>query len=1696
MAQTGRTFRIFVSSTFDDLKAERNALQHKVFPKLRKLCMQYGCRFQAIDLRWGVREEASRDQLAMKICLEELKRCQKVTPRPNFIVLLGDRYGWRPLPYEIPASEFEEIERHITDVEEKRLLNTWYKRDDNAVPPVYCLQRRTGKSVIANGVKQSPLPVDYEDHAIWEKKVERPLRMALLNAANKIDCFVVPPRNDDSSLRPVNEGGMSQSSELAKGKQFLRSVIASETKQSPTIDRLKYTASATEQEIYHGALKVPDAKEHVFCFFRKITNLDKLAGDAPHTANARYFVDVDENNKPDTNTGKQLTALKGTLSSSLAGNVHNYEAEWTGNGVTTSHIDKLCDDVYDALSRIILKELKEIEKLKEDQLKMEIDLHKGFGEERAKYFVGRVEVLKTIEDYIKGEKKHPMVMYGESGSGKTALMAEAVKSAGFGVRSAERRVISRFIGATPESSVGRSLLESLCKQIYRDFQFEEQKQQRLDDIKSGGEEGQKERQKIEEEYGIPSDFQRLSMKFQELLVKIPAERKLVLFLDALDQLSDADNARSLSWLPTQLPDNVKIIVSTLPGECLSALEKRLMPKSPSESPSFRRSESSITDHSEPPSSSHLESPSRHAEPSSAHAEPPSCHSAPPSCHSELPPCHSERSEESPNQIQKKPGGTFPPIIKLEPMPLEEGQILLDRWLDDKKVKRTLQPRQRSEVLNKFRQNGMPLYLKLAFDEARRWKSYTEDIELGMDIPGIIRTLFARLSSDNNHGGMLVTRSLGYLAAAKNGISEDEMLDVLSLDKDVFNDFRERARHEPPEDRLPIAVWSRLYFDLEPYLTERSADKTTLMTFYHRQLERFVSDELLKGEEKKKRHKGLAQYFEKEPLLIESDGKKHPHIRKVSELPYQQMCGEAWDDVEKTLCSLDFIEAKCTAGMTYELMKDYDVAMNEIPEGRAERETELEREREIQRYTREIVEYALKWSEARDLHTQDPVKYPMPAPDDIPLPKAIESVKPWTDKEIEADTQKIINNPTPLHKLKVFSQFVNGEAHNLIKYNSYPLFCIQQAYNSANAGPVYNAASKILENNTDAITILLKKPSLPPFNPHPGALRTLAGHTGSVDAVSLTPDGRRAVSGSWDETLRVWDVESGQCLRTLEGHTSLVTAVGLMPDGRRAVSGSWDKTLRVWDVESGQCLRTLKGHTDDVYAVSLMPDGRRAVSGSRDNMLRVWNLLTGKCLRILKGHTEWVRAVSLTPDGRRALSGSDDKKLRVWDVESGQCLRILKGHTEWVRAVSLTPGGCRAVSGSDDKTLRVWDVESGRCLRTLEGHTDCVLAVSLTSDGRRAVSGSRDNMLRVWNLLTGKCLRILKGHSSEIKAVDITPDSRRVVSGSEDRTLRVWNLQTGKCQYVLDGYSSWFKADFTTLANVILQRIMNGDRGLEKYLCGTQKGGMVLRVLLSHFSFCVNAVSITPDGSRAVSGSGDNMLRVWDLQTGKYLRILEGHIFGVVAVVITPDGCRAVSGSRDGTLRVWDIQTGKCLRILEGHSGSVYVVGITPDGHTAILGISDRDNTIRVWNLRTGEFIAIYSGNDPISSVSMVNKKGDIVIGTSTGLVIFARIMNPIQKSPVITATRLWLFDPGSKKGIWDDKITALCEWCGKCFVVSGEILDVIRSISRNARLSPDDSPCLKLPDEAFNDPRLLSACPHCHQPLKFNPFVVDNKERY
>jgi WD40 repeat protein len=325
-----------------------------------------------------------------------------------------------------------------------------------------------------------------------------------------------------------------------------------------------------------------------------------------------------------------------------------------------------------------------------------------------------------------------------------------------------------------------------------------------------------------------------------------------------------------------------------------------------------------------------------------------------------------------------------------------------------------------------------------------------------------------------------------------------------------------------------------------------------------------------------------------------------------------------------------------------------------------------------------------------------------------------------------------------------------------------------------------------------------------------------GHTGPIMGVALTGDGRRAVSGSSDNTVRVWDTESGQCLATLEGHTDEVNGVALTGDGRRAVSGSDDHTVRVWDTESGQCLATLEGHTASVFSVALTGDGRRAVSGSSDQTVRVWDTESGECLAMLEGHADRVRSVALTGDGRRAVSGSDDHTVRVWDTESGECLATLHGHTARVRSVVLTGDGRRAVSGSWDHTVRVWDTESGQCLATLQGHTNEVNSVALSGDGRRAVSGCSDNTVRVWDTESGQCLATLEGHTDEVNSVALTGDGRRAVSGSDDKTVRVWDTESGQCLATLEGHTDE-----------------------------------------------VNSVALTGDGRRAVSAAVNGVARIWD-----------------------------------------------------------------------------------------------------------------------------------------------------------------------------------------------------------------------------------------
>ena len=249
---------------------------------------------------------------------------------------------------------------------------------------------------------------------------------------------------------------------------------------------------------------------------------------------------------------------------------------------------------------------------------------------------------------------------------------------------------------------------------------------------------------------------------------------------------------------------------------------------------------------------------------------------------------------------------------------------------------------------------------------------------------------------------------------------------------------------------------------------------------------------------------------------------------------------------------------------------------------------------------------------------------------------------------------------------------------------------------------------------------------PPGGP---LLRSLAGHTANVVCVAPVPERPLAISGSWDETLKIWDLEKGIELSTLRGHTNCVTSVAVAPDGLWAISGSWDCTLKVWDLEKGTELSTLAGHTRGVNCVAVTPDGLRAVSGSDDETVRLWNLDNEVEETRLTGHTDRVTCVAVAPDGRCVVSGSRDGTLKVWNLDSRVEQSTLRGHKQGVNCVAVTPDGRHAVSGSEDDTVRVWCLEKGTEIATLSGHSGQVKGVSVSLDGCCAVSGSSDRTLR-------------------------------------------------------------------------------------------------------------------------------------------------------------------------------------------------------------------------------------------------------------------------------------------------------------------------------------------------------------------------------
>lgn len=798
-AGPSRTFRVFVSSTFEDFAVERNVLRTEVWPELRELCRQHHARFQAIDLRWGVSEQAALDQQTMNICLGEIQRCQQVTPRPDFLVLLGNRYGWRPPPPQVPEAEYTRLRDWLAehDVEGEQLVEDWYRLDRNADPAEYRLKRRTGA---------------FEDADAW-KGVEDRLAAALAAAAARLD-------------------GLTEDA------------------------RRRYLTSATAQEVARGALEVAEPDRAV-AFVRDIEG----AADPDRASAGRDAAYVDDDQAP-------LDQLKGDVRDRLDQVITGPTVAF-GDGAPVLDEGYLADfarGVREALAASIRQELEHPrstagEEVVTDPLEEEIRVHRRFAEERAAHFRGRDAEVAEITGYLHHDDPQPLVVHGEGGCGKSALLARVLSSAGDGPAS-DPLVVARFIGATPSSADGRALLISLCEELGR----------ATGDLTP-----------------VPSDVNDLVADFARRLESAGAARPVWVVVDSLDQLGGAAAvARSLTWVPRNLPAGVRMVLSTRAGVTLDPLRGRAR------------------------------------------------------------------------------------LLELGGLTREDGEALVKAWLGAAPPRRTLQDHQLAAVVDAFvASRGNPLYLRLATEEARRWESGDGEPPetLAVGVRELIRhNLLERLASEDNHGDVLVRTALGYLAASRGGLAEDELTDLLARDVPLYRHVLLGAYHVPedltdcaaehpdrpegqspaswvaelreqtragsgaaldelldsvvpagpdrprPGTELPVVLWSRLSFDLGPYLAERSSESGSLLSFYHRELQEVAAEEYVAGDAGLALHSRMADYFRE---LADPRGDRtwtagvRPDRRGLSELPHHLTCAHRWDDLAEVLTDFTFLEQKAT-----------------------------------------------------------------------------------------------------------------------------------------------------------------------------------------------------------------------------------------------------------------------------------------------------------------------------------------------------------------------------------------------------------------------------------------------------------------------------------------------------------------------------------------------------------------------------------------------------------------------------------------------------------------------------------------------------------------------------------------------------------------------------------------------------------------
>jgi WD40 repeat protein len=1674
---------VFISSTFNDMHAERDYLVKRVFPDLREWCEQRKLRLIDIDLRWGVTEADAASKRALKVCLQRINNC-----RPFFLCFLGQRHGWAPGKDEISHDTFqefpelkEELKNHpnasITELEIRHAIFrpfAWHDPDP----------KNTGRVVSYEPAK----------HSFFYLRDPGYLS-TLRNAPRQLLTIYTDDAGPDDETK--NEEAVRLASR--KALDHLRSEIQSTGKlpQPP----IQYSVNWRED------LETPELS---------------IPQDCPHTE--------ESNIKRWRRTWNRFAQL-GLLESEMAvpepkrSDANKYNAAFTKGRLTEFSSVESARGIFEKgtelaaiieydLQQAILIRYPERKKVQETgDLQRELDQQEEFIANSVEGFVERPGDFDALNQYVEGDSRELFVLTAPGGMGKSTLLGKWV---------AEYRkqdtAHARFIGQSDGSSSVYSLIRYLLREI------------------------KEVHKKLDAE--IPEDPNELRRSWPDLLNAVGHRAKTVIVIDALNQLESG--LSDLTWLSGPLPENIKMIVSFKVDDDLS-LQLNAQMKADSNvwhsevKPFADKDREKLVDKYLDQYWKDLDSQLLKALIESPGASNPLYLKV---VLSELRVfgAFANLSEKIQEDFGNTPVSAFDAILaRLESdpaysaiapkqaVPLLFGLLAHARhglstdeltgiFIQALKLPDSDHSRQQvSDTVQLFLRQVRPFlarrerrfdYFYESFKIAAQQRYMAKDDaelqakRLTKDWHRLIANYFENLPTwkeppETGKPGDPIKRKVVVLPYHLTFAQEWKRLKNLLCDLDFLEaKLAAGGGYDLLADFMRVGVGREKSGPpvLTPWVNENRFGVRCPFCLNWNQIPEIQLGLVISCPVcfRKIKLNTFAISNEWKPTNLGSVQTKQEIFHGAE---FLGILNDFSDFVQRQfhLLGQDSTLLHQMASNEPKESAVYFAAMESLRTG-------LEKRPWLQRINsntnREPCLMVLSGHEGPVLACEF-------SPDGTKIVSASQdhSIKLW-DAQTGQELRTVVG-----HKNRVPSSRLAPDVS--------PITCCGFSPDSR----------FFISGAEDGILIT--------WNVETGAIvHSFPEQKSTVSSCCFSPDGMMIVSGYEDGTLILWDAKTAKLLAIFSVHTSRVSQCVFSPAGNEIlIAGSNDCTLKILDVRTGNEASTV--YIDDtlrwrVLSCEYSPDGKQVVCGMEDGTVRIWTPETSPQIAVLSGHMKYrhVTTCAFYPDGSKIVTGSADKTLRIWNAQTREMESVYAAHSNITRC-SVAPDGLRIATSSGDGKIRIWDAHPGRS--TSSSHFREVNACTYSVNGDLAFSASGDNTVKVWDTKDGRELSKLEpppprpgsewethrylsrgysegksyedwvieregGYVAEphhlrgILAFACSPDGQWLASASKNGTIQIWRIS------ILPKIRPYEEAtlDEPTVSDLNIDFAVHGGSSHSccyspdgRFVCSADYDNLKIwdlhesRLRLSIRCACSSLGGYSPDGALILCTSSDGRIILYDSESGDEVTAVSHPDTNFKRCLFTPDGMKVFAFTAIGEMRILRFKTQKLLT--KWHIGGFDNLLLSSSDGVFVF-CTDGGTGLGIFEARSGRRVGKWVSHGRVSALAPVSSNGKLLIGDASGNIYFLQPFQFPLAVPIVTAGRLYRLDQRA----YDSVPSARCPLCNDLIIPEKSILDLLQTF-RNKKVQP--YPCLHLPDESWKNPVLRSRCGNCRSELVFNPFL-------